>query len=209
MTKKNLILYLITNISIFIPSPPYLGYGIILVIIFNISLIISITVSHLIHTLNDNYRVPIILLFSALTTVLMLQLVTIFSPIISLTISFIVYFVPLSVLAFDKLFYDENLNSIEKRTKSFKVLIMLTITTIFFFTIREILAFGSISYPSTNGIITVPLFGSLFSYYNFFWASIPGALIQLSFFTVFIPFLFREKKKQIETSEQNETEVSI
>ncbi len=203
MNKKSVFLYIVTSISIFIPSPPYFGYGFILIVIFNISLLVSIATSHMLDSLNDNYRIPIVLLFSSLTTVILHQIVTMISPIIGLTISFVVYLTPLSVLTFDKLLVDADSSSDEKRKNSFKVLYLLSFVALIFFLLREILAFGSISYPSPQGVITISLFSNVLSDYSFFWSSIPGALIQLAFFMVLLPIIFKNK---IAKSEENNKE---
>ncbi len=196
MTKKTTLLFLITNLSIFIPTPAYVGYGLVLILGTLIIFSACILFSSYIHTIESKYRFSLLLLMAGLVTLLYHQGITLFSPIIGLTLGYILYLIPLSILAFDALLTNETESVAQKRSESFKILFLFAAIALFFFFLREFLAFGTISYPTRTGIAIIQLPIFVFEGYAFFWSTIPGAIVVLALFMVIFPFVFLSKGKE-------------
>ncbi len=195
MTNKKTLIYIITHLAIFIPTPPYIAYGLILLLEINIVYMSAMFYSLYITTLPKKYKYPLLLIVAGVLTLLFHQGLTLFSPVIALTLGFVIYLVPLSVIPFDTFNCNNEGTTFEKRKRYFKYMARLNILTLLFFVVRELLAFGSISYPTTEGIIKIQLPIIFYDGFSFFWSSIPGTIVVLTIFMILIPSLSKDKPK--------------
>ncbi len=195
MTKKNTVMYIVTNLAIFLPSPPYLAYGIILITALIVIFSSSICFSYYIRTLDSTWKTALMVLCAASITVLFHQGIMFFSPLIGLSLGFIIYLIPLSFLTFDSLVARETETPQEKRRQSFKILFILAALSLLFFVIREFLSFGTLSYPISSGLKIIDFPIKVFEGYAFFWTSIPGGLVILAIFMVILPSLLHTKEE--------------
>ncbi len=191
-------IYILTNIVIFVPAPPYLGYGIILILGLNFIFTMCMLFSAYIKDLESQHRRPLLLINAGLATVIYQLIVAAISPIISLTLGFILYLIPLSVLTFGSLFNYESSTTSDFTINRIKTMFSISTLTLLFFFIREFFSFGTISYPTPAGIATIALPYQIFDNHAFVWSSIPGALFLLTLFIVIIPLMSRLKDKNIE-----------
>ncbi len=201
MTKKNTLLYIITNIAIFIPAPAFVGYGLILILGLIVVFSSSIFFGSYIESLDKEYRMPLLLIGAGIITTLYHQAISFFSPAIGLTLGFIIYLIPLSILGFDAVLVIKTDTSKQKQKESFKILAVLSLLSLFFFILREFLAFGTISYPTMSGIEMIQLPITFFEGFAFFWSSIPGALVIVTLFMVFLPLLQKKDPEVIKEEE--------
>ncbi len=201
MTKKNFLLHIIITLVIFVPSPPYIGYGIVLLLAFNIVFGVSIIFSNYIRDFEKKHRMPLVLLCAGLTTVLFHLVLSFFSPIIALTLGFILYHIPLSILAYDTLFKTKPTSNQENPRFTYKPLLPISMATLLFFIIREFFSFGTISYPTQSGIAFIQMPIQFFDDYAFVWSSIPGALFLLALFMVILPMFTSSKSKDEKTED--------
>ncbi len=198
MKKREFLLYIVTNMVIFVPSPPFVAYGIILILCFNVVYLITISYSKYISALENKYRYPLLLLCAALVTLIFHMGLSFVSPVIGLTLGFIMYLIPLSVLTLNTPFYQNEENIKEQKNNNIKTLFLISFLSLLFFVIREFFSYGTISYPTTTGIATIHLPVQLFDGYSFIWSSIPGAFFLLTIFVVLLPLIVQKNKKEIE-----------
>lgn len=203
MNKNNFLPYFISLIGMFLLSPPYFAYGLIMLLAFNIVYSVTIYFSIYLDGIEKKYKDLLLLLGSGILTVLIHLLITFFSPIIGTTISFIIYLIPLATYTFDTLLNKETNLVQEKTIISFKTLGWLNIIAITFTFVREIIAFSSISYPTRAGIVALNIPYNIFEKITFFGSTIPGILILTAFFMMIIPLFSLNKKSHKEEQESN------
>lgn len=192
MTKKVAFLYVGACLSMFVPAPPRFAYGIVLVLIANMVLLITIPIKVAIDYFKIyRYRTVLLLLVAVTLTIFCYQILTLFSPIMALSVGFVVYLIPLSSYTMGFIFLEKTNSISEAYKKSLKSNGILSVFGLVFFLLREFLAFGSISFPGMNGIIVFNLPFDFLVTFGFFWKSIPGALILLAGFLVILSLVYR------------------
>lgn len=194
MNKKKFIPYFISLIGIFVLSPPYFAYGIIMLLTFNIVYGITIYFSVYLNDLEEKFKSFFILLETGIITVLIHLLIRLFSPVIGITISFVIYLIPLEVYSFNALINKEKSLIQEKISISLKTLGFLNIIAISFSLIREFIAFSSISIPTRNGITGLNIPINIFEKISFIGSTVPGILL-LSAIIIMIIQLYKTQKK--------------
>ena len=147
--SKNIFLYILSLIPIIIATPPYLGCGIIIILLLNLLMILGTTFRFVTNKFNTEHSDKIILL---------------------LVISFL-----LTSSWLDLLFARDKYDSPKVFGQNMKYSGLFSLALFFFFLFREIISFGSISIPVRNGVKILkflPWSGS-------FWATVPGGFIIL------------------------------
>ena len=174
--SKNIFLYILSLIPIIIATPPYLGCGIIIILLLNLLMILGTTFRFVTNKFNTEHSDKIILLlFLVFFVIIYKRLLVLFSPILGMMLGFALYFVPLSSLCLDLLFAKDKYDSPKVFGKNMKYSGLFSLALFFFFLFREIISFGSISIPVRNGVKILrflPWSGS-------FWATVPGGFIIL------------------------------
>ena len=174
--SKNIFLYILSLLPILISTPPYLGCGIIIILLLNLLMILGTTFRFLTNKFNTEQSDKfMLLLFLVFFVIIYKRLLVLFSPILGMMLGLALYFVPLSSLCLDYLFSNDNYVSSKVFGKNMKQSGLFSLALFVFFLFREIIAFGSISIPVRNGVKVLkflPWSGS-------FWATIPGGFIIL------------------------------
>ncbi|MFI3257184.1 MAG: hypothetical protein R3Y36_02675 [Spirochaetales bacterium] len=193
--KKNMFIYLLSFLSIFIPAPPRFAYGLILIFLFNIILLLIKLVNETTEKFDiTKYKVVLLLFVVISVSILYHQLLTLFSPLMSLTIGFVIYLIPVALLPINYITPFKEYFCSKTYSELIKLLGIFSGYSLLFFFLRELLAFGSISYPGRNGIVIYHFPIEFLSDYNFFWSSIPGALILAAAFLVTVPAIHFKNK---------------
>lgn len=195
MTKKIMFMYIVACLSMFIPAPPRFAYGIILLLIADVVLFLTVPAKAIIEKFSiKKYKTILLLLIGVSLTLFCHQILTLFSPIMALSVGFVVYLIPCSSLIFGFILSKKIKPISEAYAESVKTIVTLTLLGLLFFLLREFLAFGTISSPGMDGIIIFELPFHFLSTYSFFWSTIPGALILLAIFLVILSAIYRRKE---------------
>ncbi|MDE6067718.1 MAG: hypothetical protein K2F89_02025, partial [Treponemataceae bacterium] len=105
--------------------------------------------------------------------VLFRQILILFSPVIALTLGFVIFLPPVSVFLFGNVFAERTPYPSDALRQS---LVFSAFALVFFF-LRDLLGFGTISFPMPNGIGEARFFDSRSTAFCSLFASVPGALL--------------------------------
>ncbi|MBQ0165981.1 MAG: hypothetical protein KBT02_02590 [Treponema sp.] len=192
MKKKVALLYISAFLSVVIPVPARVAYGIIMLLIMNIVMFLGTTAKFLIRKLDIEELEPVCLLvFLYSITILCKQLLIMYSPLTALTLSFDLYLIPISSFILGYILTDKEMNPKMLYKKNMSASGIFTGFALIFYIIREMLAFGSISLPVKKGIHVIKILSSQISDYTFFFATIPGAFVILSVLVAIFAFIER------------------
>mgnify|MGYP000990770829 CR=1 FL=1 len=199
MKEKIFIMYIASILAVLIPVPGRLAYGIILAFTFIVLFFSSILLNFLL----DKYiELPIKWIITPLFFVFIVTviqcLLSIFLPVLSMQISFVLY---IQVFSFYMINILKNIqgSTLKERIKSqLPQCIWYTVSALLFSLIRDILGYGTITFPSSKGLYSIKLFSvQSFPLMNFF-ASIPGAAILSALILLFISLVKTKKEASCE-----------
>ena len=199
MINKTFLPYFISLIGIFVLCPPYFAYSIIMLITFNIIYTITVYFSIYLDDLEKRYKNCLVLIGTVILTVIFNLFIRFFSPVIGITLGFVIYLIPLSAYMFDSLIQKRTPEKIERKKTSFKTLGWLNINALLFSILREFIAFSSISIPTRNGIIGFNLPINVFEKISFLGSTIPGVLILASICIMITNLCIAQKKVEVES----------
>lgn len=182
--KKNLyFIFIAASFALLVASPGRLAYGIPLIIellfltaagtVFNIFLQTTE-----LESLNEIICVSVIIFL----TVLYKQILIMFSPVIALTLSFVIYIPAVSAFLLSMVFSEQA----EPFQKNMKTAGIFAVFALLFFFLRDILGYGTLTFPARNSIAEKYIFDSEASAFLSFFAAIPGALLLLIFCMVLL-----------------------
>ncbi|NLM00859.1 MAG: hypothetical protein GX220_05330 [Treponema sp.] len=193
--NKPIYIYIASCLSMLVPAPARLAYGLILILEVNFITFFSILSQSLIRNLRvDEFSKPLNFAFLFLFVLLYQQILNLYSPIISFTLGFNIYLTALaaipSVFFTSDYIFSQNLS---RRIKySFKHCYLFSILALFFYVIRDLFAFGTLTFPGRFGIIEFKLIPVLYNFNSFFFNSILFALILLALFLAFVSLINRK-----------------
>ncbi len=192
MKKNAMLLYISAFLSIIIPTPARLAYGIIMLFTLNIVMILGTTAKFLIKKLDIEELEPVcLIIFLYAVTIFCKQLLILYSPVIALTLSFALYLIPISSFILGYIITDREISPKVLYAKNMTASGLFTASALLFYLIRELLAFGSISIPLRKGIHVIQLFSNKISEYTYFFATIPGSFVILAVIVAIYNFIER------------------
>lgn len=193
MMKKNMVLlYISAFLSVVIPVPARVAYGLIMLLTMNIVMFLGTTAKFLIRKLDIEELEPVcLIIFLYAVTIFCKQLLILFSPLAALTLSFALYLIPISSFILGYILSDKEMNPKVLYRKNMSASGIFTGYALIFYIIRELLAFGSISFPVPKGIHVIRIISNQISDYTFFFATIPGAFVILSVLVAVFAFIER------------------
>lgn len=186
MKNKTVFFYIAAALSIIIPSPGRLGFGIILVLEMFFLVFFGTLLNSLIKHLRIEEFTNLLMFVTLFTLVIIFQqLLSLYSPIFTLTLGFSVYLTALSSMIAGFFASPKVLESSLsfRLSKNMKSTTLFSIVALLFYTVRDIFSFGTITLPGRLGLIEFKIIESLPFNDSFFWNSIPFALIMLAIFT--------------------------
>lgn len=173
--KKNLyFVFIAASFALLISAPGRIAYGLPLIVELNLLSIGATAFNSLAKKINLGALEEILSLsFIIFATVLYKQFLTLFSPVLSLTLSFSIFLPAASAFLLGGVFSNQQnaLASNAALTAKFSAFAFL------FFALRDILGYGTISLPAPNGIKEAVLFDSYSTSFLSFFASVPGAFL--------------------------------
>ncbi|WP_443737294.1 hypothetical protein [Treponema sp.] len=178
---KKFLIYIGTTLTIVLPFPGRIAYGIFALLHFNLSVVLLTLMFYAINLLKVKFlRLGICSLELVALTILYKQLLVIFCPVAALTIGFSFYLPAVSAVIIT-IFNLRTKNSI-KETCLDKVKKSLSISAFCFiiFVLRDILGFGTITLPKWQSLLVIKIpeipFLAGNSFMSFF-ATIPGSMV--------------------------------
>ena len=172
--------FLTASLALLVPAPGRFAYGILLLLLMNILMLAGTLFKRLVNVLKVDELLPILLAVFLITlSILYKQILAIFSPVLALTLSFVIYMPAVSSFVIGNLYSQSakegELNIKENMKHSFH----FSLYALLVFLFRDIFGYGTISLPSASGLIGIPVMpikeGGFYA--GIFWASIPGAVV--------------------------------
>ena len=174
MNKRIYFIFIAASFALLVSAPGRLAYGLVLIVEMNLLVLASVSFAAFVRRFEfGNLRKVVMLLFVIFTTVLFRQILILFSPVIALTLGFVIFLPPVSVFHFGNVFAERTPYPSDALRQS---LVFSAFALVFFF-LRELLGFGTISFPMPNGIGEARFFDSRSTAFCSLFASVPGALL--------------------------------
>ena len=192
MKKKSHIVYMAAAISILLPATGRFAIGIIICVAMLFITFFGTIFNRIIRNLvSKDSAIFYQFVISILLCTIFNQLLTLFSPVLSIYMGFTIYLVAFSsmIIGFfasdnQKDFSDVLLHNIINTLK-------FCLLTLFFFFLRDYIGYSTFTLPSPFGFIEYKL-PSFHQYYkSFFWGSSPCALVLLALSLTLITFINR------------------
>lgn len=174
MNKRIYFIFIAASFALLVSAPGRLAYGLVLIVEMNLLVLASASFAAFVRRFEfGNLRKVVMLLFVIFATVLFRQILILFSPVIALTLGFVIFLPPVSVFLFGNVFAENTPIPSDALRQS---LVFSAFALVFFF-LRELLGFGTISFPMPNGIGEARFFDARSTAFCSLFASVPGALL--------------------------------
>lgn len=174
MNKRIYFIFIAASFALLVSAPGRLAYGLVLIVEMNLLVLASASFAAFVRRFEfGNLRKVVMLSFVIFATVLFRQILILFSPVIALTLGFVIFLPPVSVFLFGNVFAERTPYPSDALRQS---LVFSAFALVFFF-LRDLLGFGTISFPMPNGIGEARFFDSRSTAFCSLFASVPGALL--------------------------------
>lgn len=211
MNRNIVFMYIAVSLVMLVPVPGRLYYGIPVIMVLNLLMVLTTLFSKFMDFFKFYTLKPIcILLMLVGITIFARQLLILYSPMIALTMGFIIYMPAIAVLMLGRFFDNRGMQLKMALSGNIRESGFFSIYAFVFFLLRDIVGYGTISFPIPSGIFKLEL--PTLSYFSpfTFWASIPGALVlsglllaALSFIRKYCGILDRSAQLRQEESNAN------
>lgn len=192
--------YIFTAISfaLLVAAPGRFAFGIIICAELFFLLFLGLLFSHITklfkgEELNSIFTV-VGLVFA---TVLYKQIIMWLFPLMALQMSFVFYLPAVTSYMIRVVYGNINSNTKISLIDNAKIIGFFSIFALIFYLIRDIFGYGTFTLPSSNGLIEKTIFSPTSFSWTTYIASIPGALVLVSFSILFVIFV-QNKFKIIE-----------
>ena len=202
-------MYIAVSLVMLVPVPGRLYYGIPVIMVLNLLMVLTTLFSKFMDFFKFYTLKPIcILLMLVGITIFARQLLILYSPMIALTMGFIIYMPAIAVLMLGRFFDNRGMQLKMALSGNMRESGFFSIYAFVFFLLRDIVGYGTISFPIPSGIFKLEL--PTLSYFSpfTFWASIPGALVLSGLLLAALSFIRKycgilERSAQLRQEESN------
>ena len=209
MNRNIVFMYIAVSLVMLVPVPGRLYYGIPVIIVLNLLMVLTTLFSKFMDFFKFYTLKPIcILLMLVGITIFARQLLILYSPMIALTMGFIIYMPAIAVLMLGRFFDNRGMQLKMALSGNMRESGFFSIYAFVFFLLRDIVGYGTISFPIPSGIFKLEL--PTLSYFSpfTFWASIPGALVLSGLLLAALSFIRKycgilERSAQLRQEESN------
>lgn len=209
MNRNIVFMYIAVSLVMLVPVPGRLYYGIPVIIVLNLLMVLTTLFSKFMDFFKFYTLKPIcILLMLVGITIFARQLLILYSPMIALTMGFIIYMPAIAVLMLGRFFDNRGMQLKMALSGNIRESGFFSIYAFVFFLLRDIVGYGTISFPIPSGIFKLEL--PTLSYFSpfTFWASIPGALVLSGLLLAALSFIRKycgilERSAQLRQEESN------
>ena len=180
--KKPLLFFLAASLSILVPVPARLAFGVMMLVAFNLQVLFGLLFLRLIRLLGLwRLKNPLMLLEAAFAAVLAKQLFALVCPVAAFTLGFAIFLPAFSSSLMDILFSDGNRLLREDMRSKLSLCGGFTVVALSFFLVRELVGYGTLTVIVRRRLVAFPLFGEAGDTAACsFLASVPGALVLLA-----------------------------
>lgn len=209
MNRNIVFMYIAVSLVMLVPVPGRLYYGIPVIMVLNLLMVLTTLFSKFMDFFRFYTLKPIcILLMLVGITIFARQLLILYSPMIALTMGFIIYMPAIAVLMLGRFFDNRGMQLKMALSGNMRESGFFSIYAFVFFLLRDIVGYGTISFPIPSGIFKLEL--PTLSYFSpfTFWASIPGALVLSGLLLAALSFIRKycgilERSAQLRQEESN------
>lgn len=209
MNRNIVFMYIAVSLVMLVPVPGRLYYGIPVIMVLNLLMVLTTLFSKFMDFFKFYTLKPIcILLMLVGITIFARQLLILYSPMIALTMGFIIYMPAIAVLMLGRFFDNRGMQLKMALSGNMRESVFFSIYAFVFFLLRDIVGYGTISFPIPSGIFKLEL--PTLSYFSpfTFWASIPGALVLSGLLLAALSFIRKycgilERSAQLRQEESN------
>ncbi|MBQ7905407.1 MAG: hypothetical protein IJ361_06595 [Spirochaetaceae bacterium] len=192
MKKKSHIVYMAAAISILLPATGRFAIGIIICVAMLFITFFGTIFNRIIRNLvSKDSAIFYQFAISILLCTIFNQLLTLFSPVLSIYMGFTIYLVAFSSMIIGFFASDNQKDFSDVLTHNIINTLKFCLLTLFFFFLRDYIGYSTFTLPSPFGFIEYKL-PSFHQYYkSFFWGSIPCAIVLLALSLTLITFINR------------------
>lgn len=212
MKKNSLLIYTTVSLGLLIPLAGRLAYGIIAILLLNLLTMVSSMVNGIVKK-NDMgpYGSALNCISLVGVTLIFKQLLTLYSPILSLTMGFNLYLIAASSLLAGFINSSAHQNFVRQFHDNMKFVGRFSILVLIFFLVRDIVAYGTITLPARTGLFVVRLFPlTEYTMIGSFFGTIPGALILVAIVIILFSFIGRKfDVVRVMKTHENKAEKSV
>ena len=209
MNRNIVFMYIAVSLVMLVPVPGRLYYGIPVIMVLNLLMVLTTLFSKFMDFFKFYTLKPIcILLMLVGITIFARQLLILYSPMIALTMGFIIYMPAIAVLMLGRFFDNRGMQLKMALSGNMRESGFFSIYAFVFFLLRDIVGYGTISFPIPSGIFKLEL--PTLSYFSpfTFWASMPGALVLSGLLLAALSFIRKycgilERSAQLRQEESN------
>lgn len=192
MKKKSHIVYMAAAISILLPATGRFAIGIIICVAMLFITFFGTIFNRIIRNLvSKDSAIFYQFAISILLCTIFNQLLTLFSPVLSIYMGFTIYLVAFSSMIIGFFASDNQKDFSDVLSHNIINTLKFCLLTLFFFFLRDYIGYSTFTLPSPFGLIEYKL-PSFHQYYkSFFWGSIPCAIVLLALSLTLITFINR------------------
>ncbi|MBO5100738.1 MAG: hypothetical protein J6K22_11560 [Spirochaetaceae bacterium] len=192
MKKKSHIVYMAAAISILLPATGRFAIGIIICVAMLFITFFGTIFNRIIRNLvSKDSAIFYQFVISILLCTIFNQLLTLFSPVLSIYMGFTIYLVAFSSMIIGFFASDNQKDFSDVLSHNIINTLKFCLLTLFFFFLRDYIGYSTFTLPSPFGFIEYKL-PSFHQYYkSFFWGSIPCAIVLLALSLTLITFINR------------------
>lgn len=192
MKKKSHIVYMAAAISILLPATGRFAIGIIICVALLFITFFGTIFNRIIRNLvSKDSAIFYQFVISILLCTIFNQLLTLFSPVLSIYMGFTIYLVAFSSMIIGFFASDNQKDFSDVLSHNIINTLKFCLLTLFFFFLRDYIGYSTFTLPSPFGFIEYKL-PSFHQYYkSFFWGSIPCAIVLLALSLTLITFINR------------------
>ena len=192
MKKKSHIVYMAAAISILLPATGRFAIGIIICVSMLFITFFGTIFNRIIRNLvSKDSAIFYQFVISILLCTIFNQLLTLFSPVLSIYMGFTIYLVAFSSMIIGFFASDNQKDFSDVLSHNIINTLKFCLLTLFFFFLRDYIGYSTFTLPSPFGFIEYKL-PSFHQYYkSFFWGSIPCAIVLLALSLTLITFINR------------------
>lgn len=192
MKKKSHIVYMAAAISILLPATGRFAIGIIICVAMLFITFFGTIFNRIIRNLvSKDSAIFYQFVISILLCTIFNQLLTLFSPVLSIYMGFTIYLVAFSSMIIGFFASDNQKDFSDVLSHNILNTLKFCLLTLFFFFLRDYIGYSTFTLPSPFGFIEYKL-PSFHQYYkSFFWGSIPCAIVLLALSLTLITFINR------------------
>ena len=194
MKKYSSYLYLLSFLSILIPTPGRFVYGFTICLELFLLTVFGTLFNSLTAKLNlKEIKTFLLMMFLISFTILYRQIFVIFQTEVALIMSILFYIPPLSLFMIHILSKNEELPLLSRLKSNVLHILVFCLIGLLFFFLRDVLLFGTFTFYGKKHLVYEKILfdQKIFGFFTFL-ASIPGILMLFALILVFIKFLNRK-----------------